>query len=606
MWISVILLLVCGFGETADLFTSDGVLVHKDGRARILTATWTVFVTIEPPRNPDIRDLVGTLTNYIGRARPFVDQKDVDFWLARMTRLRSATETNPTALEVGQLRVSRNRQRRGLIDIVGSAGKFLFGLAMNDDITSLRKLVSQQAARSEGMSHSIRDMLSVVNSTRAYVRDNADHIAHIDRHAAMAEFLARRNEHSVTLLESKLNKLWLARQVEAGLQILEDVATQHEADVAEYVKRRVQLERGFLTEEILPLPQLAEVLHHIRESGHHVLHPMWHYGQVVVEPMWNDGRALVFRAVFPGVSRASYHVFQLAYFPVPVASNNLRTIAGRPQVAVQDLSQDNFFPERCFGLRPRVCRPFMVSTVPTCESALVSGLRPETCNVHVAPRHGKKAAVSTPVDGSIKAVIAAFVPLVVVRRCHDKPIERITVSGPTLVDLPPQCRITATGWRLEGMSQGESSISLEARQVVSLPAINFSWPASLPPRVQERLTLLPKITVPLVDLGRLDQGPDYQASVGPSSSSWASAFGLGLTGGVLSVCLFIFIIAYICFIHPRLRRALACCRRATPQGSPEIELRVAPTAAPPSSSSAGARALPCPLPRAFHSAVKHV
>ena len=56
--------------------------------------------------------------------------------------------------------------RRGLVDIVDDAGKALFGIATQRDVSDIHRVVKQATRNMEVVFHRTDKMLSVMNQTR--------------------------------------------------------------------------------------------------------------------------------------------------------------------------------------------------------------------------------------------------------------------------------------------------------------------------------------------------------------------------------------------------------------------------------------------------------
>ena len=87
-------------------------------------------------------------------------------------------------------------------------------------------------------------------------------------------------------LTSKLKLLGMYREIDGLISELELVVSDYAREKDIYHKQKVQLERGWLTEDILPPHYLDNLLLQIRNKGQNTLYLEWYYQHLTIVPMW--------------------------------------------------------------------------------------------------------------------------------------------------------------------------------------------------------------------------------------------------------------------------------------------------------------------------------
>ena len=129
---------------SADLFTDNGIHITRDGSSRIIESVWTAVVVIDPPPTIPMQAWVEEVRSGIQAVGSRMTAEDQKIWETRLEALFSLGSKADGAVlsrPMRSLEGRRKRVRRGLVDIVGKAGKALFGIATQRDMTDIRRAV---------------------------------------------------------------------------------------------------------------------------------------------------------------------------------------------------------------------------------------------------------------------------------------------------------------------------------------------------------------------------------------------------------------------------------------------------------------------------------
>ena len=420
-------------------------------------------------------------------------------------------------------------------------------LFTEDDIRVLSNFIRQNQQGINVLQHNVGELISIVNQTRRYVRENRMDLQDVRAETARLHALATATARRTQALEFYQGRASIRRHVDLAILQMEMAIRDYRLQGQIFHRQRLQLERGWLTEDILSPPALASILQLLRRQGHDALDIEWYYQHVRVTPLWQEDRELLFRAVLPAVAKEQYLQYGLGYFKVPMDDHHLRQLVGQPRVAVSTLTGTTFVPKDCAGTNPIVCDPTARTLVPTCESALVTGQVPRACQVAITPRRNTTAEVFRLSDRTL-VVVVAYVPTATTLRCRGQPPVRMTIKGPQQVHVPDLCLLEAREWRVSGIQRGKGTVHLSLPTYVQVPGLNVSWPRTLPPEVGDKLKFTERVEVPLVDMDRFvpdKAGPAWPIDVNPSYLAVPAVSTLLIAGTVLFI---------VCVIWRRKRR----------------------------------------------------
>ena len=506
------LLLIVGFALIeADLFQDDGVLVEEQGTVRTISGLWTVMIVLHPPTRPNTTSWTEHLRLGIEKAGRQITKEDKLMWLTRMAALRAKREV---PLDVWAQRAAaatptggRTRVRRGLFDFVGKLGRSLFGTATVDEVRALRALIRHNQENQAILRHNEREMVSVVNQTRRYVRENRLDLQQVRAETIHLHDLATATAKETQALQLYRGRAQIRRRIDLALQQMELAMQDYRLQERIFHRQKLQLERGWLTEDILTPNSMTAILRTLANTGHHTLPAVWYYQYLRVTPVWGSPTELGFRVVIPALAKTHYLKFGLRYFKVPVGTNQLRQLVGRDSLAINTLTGTTFTPHDCAGSAPMLCDPTYETLVPTCEGALVTGRQAPDCRVIITPRRNATSEVFRLSDRTTVAVVA-YTPTEVTTRCPGLPPQRQTVQGPQRVPIPDNCLLETDSWRVSSMRKGHRSLNLVPPVYAQVPRLNITWPRSVPPYVLDKLKWNDRAEVPLVDLHRFTSGKD--------------------------------------------------------------------------------------------------
>lgn len=523
----------------ADLFKDDGILIEELGPTRTIEAIWTALVVVNPPQEVPMQAWVNQLREVIRSVGSRISADDQKMWDARLSALilKASTELSTSYNRYPRSHLPRRkRTKRGLLDVFGRIGQVLFGLAMDDDVEDLKSVVAQAAAHEQVIIHEFDRMVTVINQTRKFVQENRFDIQDIQRQQKLLEEQFRKYSVHLNELDRKVNGLVIARTIDQTIRELEMVFQEYLLQVSVFKNQKHELERGWLTENTLAIPELNSILEKIKEWGYETPIPEWYYENLHIEPLWNDGSKLVFRVAIPALSQVQYLQYKLHYFPVALDDEHIRTVKGHSNIAVNTESGSVFWPQNCYGVNPKVCVPQKEILTPTCEWGLVTNNSLDLCTLEISKQKGKDADVF-PLDlGNF--VIVAYHKLPITLRCIGKPPLVNNIIGPTQIELPGHCKLESEQWQISGIKKGISKVIKKFETLSYNRNLNFTWPQEMNLEVAKALKFKERIEVPLLEVKAWSD--QFGKIKSPRSKKW-----YGIIGAIMLVSIVATVISLI-------------------------------------------------------------
>lgn len=548
-WTLVVLSGLIQSGE-AGLFEEDGVLVTKHGEVRSIAAVWQLVVITSPPVPPPVASWIDNMTIAVKALKYNTRGKfshEIGYWDQTLTRMW---------LELGQITVNQNpgirRPRRAPFEFIGSASSWLFGTVTEDQLDLVKQVVTDNSAIVGALKHNQKQMLSILNSTR----HNQQKLA---RRVALATENARSALEATKDLDNAIDSLDLKQEITIAFAGMTGVLRDYESQVAKFHRQEMQLERGYLTEELLEKSKLLNVLEEARLAGFHTLSVRWYYSHTKVHPVDTSNGRIAFTVAIPTVSIDEYMLFQLTYLPIYVDQEHLRVVVGEEKIAIHTRNGFSFIPKGCEGRSPLVCRPMRETGVANCGSALATGIDAKLCKIKIFKKGQTSATVIAPKIGESLVAIAPHLASVEIQvRCTGKAPSIMVVTKPSLLPLGAACTMEGSGWRLRAMEVRQKSINNPPVVIAAhLPSLNLHRPTKLHRAWVEQLKVAPALEITAVDFSEIVEIPGYSTTPAPRI--------LAMILSILLVTLLTIIVIYIVYKLRKWGGWLNKCIRRKPQ-----------------------------------------
>ena len=210
-------------------------------------------------------------------------------------------------------RLVNGRQRRGLINAGGWILNKVFGTATEKQIMELKELLKQGRIENHAITHHVNNMVSVINTlqteenkTREFINEDRRLLGSVVDHlTGITQILNNTTvwiEHTKTV--DDMNGYFI--QLESRHREVQRIMNY-------YHLQRMQLEAGRLTEDILKIKDLMDILTKVNNFRLKGTAVDWYYEHCLVHPVLDMGQRLAYFVEIPLVARDVQRVVIHAY-----------------------------------------------------------------------------------------------------------------------------------------------------------------------------------------------------------------------------------------------------------------------------------------------------
>ena len=290
----------------------NGLITERIGEARILKAEWTVAIAIHAPEVPPMRTWVQDVRKHINNTLRWFSEADLNHTLEGLKRLK-ADFLSP---EVKSLIPSMRKSRKLLgLNVVGDIGHQLFGLATDDEVDALKFEVDQAMKSVKVIHHNEEHLIRILNLTRQYTSENREDIRRLQGHVVQLSERLRAVIGNKDMNRRLFLQIKVTHYFDHWIAALETVAKEYRQECAHFDKVRGALEHEQLTEDILTVNQLQEMLNHLSKHGQ-VRDISWYYHNTFVDLVIVERRRLIFKVSLWASEPDLYYRWRLSTFPI--------------------------------------------------------------------------------------------------------------------------------------------------------------------------------------------------------------------------------------------------------------------------------------------------
>lgn len=502
----------------------DGVLIQPEGKTKSIEMMWSTVVVLHPPRKLPINEWVSQVQEVVKRTGNRATDEDKRIWDKRLTAIRLTARNKEDADDV-TIPTHHQRVRRGLFDVVGKTASWLFGTATEEEVDQIKKSLELVKNEQTITKHFQDQLLTVVNTTRRYVQENRLDIQNLAKHQELLEEAIRYEIHAFRLTRMKLSWLKLARFIDSIIDELYIVFREYCAQWDTFHNKRHELERGYLTENILSRNELGQILFEIKSLGYMVAHKNWYYQYTKIDAFLQEEERLIYKFHVYGFNHKEYLQFNFRYFPVTAGKNHLRVIVGNDKIAVDTVSQYSFFPHECIGMHPRACIITSETVKDSCEKNLVIGRNISSCNLRVFKRDNISSNVYRIKESEV--IIVAYEPTVVIERCAGEAATRDILKGLHVRTIKNACILESHEWRIHGIVRYTQNVTKTFPRLTFNNSLKFSMPLEMEEKIIDKLRFTKRVEIPAIEFKRYD--PKLENSFKNRSWIMYSIIGIILT-----------------------------------------------------------------------------
>jgi hypothetical protein len=486
--------------------------VTKQGEVRALASTWKVLVTLDVPTAPTaLRDEIHQVTRVVASAPVSISTRQA--WRRRLRKIELALPSLASPSPTTPLLPGRVRNPRGLLDPLGVLVHDIFGLATSAEVANIKTVLQSVGDNQAAIVTKLDLLTTVVNRSRIYEQENREFLNKLSSQFSNTQQILYN-------LTRRFNILSLRVAMEQVLEDLEIQADTMHSFQALYAHRRQDLHNLKLSEELLPISSLENILATASTYDAVPLSDInWYYTHESVRPLWATPDFLVFEVNLPLVRPSTFLLYHIQGWPVPTGPSLSVTIVQTGEFGYDTNSGQLFEATHCVGLAPKVCSsgPLFKTGFPPCVRGILKGDHELMGNCKVAVSPGNASHLSY---FAANEYILSTWGDVLEARCTGQNARTVSISkGVYHILLPRSCSLSGPAWTISAIALHHLHLHLLSKQLTRPRALNLSAllassPISLP-HVSPQFKLPSLAPMPLAALRetflRPIQFPDAQS-----------------------------------------------------------------------------------------------
>jgi hypothetical protein len=277
-------------------------------------------------------------------------------------------------------------------------------------------------------------------------------------------------------VNANTNKIQAERLVEDA-ELLADAFAE---DVERYHRQRMALEAGGLSEDLLPVSVLLDIMSNVKANKFNMIaRPEWYYQSVRVNPMWKEGKMLVFSLDLPLIGDVGYRHYTIEAYPIPQEDGTITVLQVTKDIAMDTEATVLMAPKDCYGQSPMMCSPTPIRSGQAfaCERGILMNYSADRQRCIV------KVEKTTQVDnvwlvGPNKALLSTWGDEIS-ENCNNNPTHIKLSKGVYWFNLTEGCTYYGQTWYLAYTPKYTQMLTLEVKPLPNIPPVDLPHFANL-------------------------------------------------------------------------------------------------------------------------------
>ena len=356
-----------------------------------------------------------------------------------------------------------SRTKRAPLNFIGSLANLLFGVVTEEQLHSYQNAVNLALSSTNRTIHVVNSLITVTKHIQLNIQENQHRISNL---ASFISNFTGAVSKQFSLLHNAIDQLSFQVNVEHLIVSLEQAVYYFSRQMDAFYAQRRSLEHQQLTDDILSIKELSQILAHAAKSKFYSPHPMWYFMNIQITPLWTEERALIYQAVLPFHDGESYIRYTLQSFPLPLAPDLFSTVNLQSDIAMNTATGHVLVPHSCTGKNPTICTtgPLFQSNKYPCERAIITKdehLKAK-CNISIFPSQDPILKEIGP--GSY--VLSTHHTKIYQNCVGETPSQQTLQDGVFYMHLNQSCLIRTSNWTLKGIHHSRESHRVHLRPVI--------------------------------------------------------------------------------------------------------------------------------------------
>ena len=187
----------------------DGVLVTGGEETLGHTASWIVLVTLDIP--VEQRELLRKLNKFQNTLKQhnIISNITKAIWQQRITDIKTT------------IKDAHRRNRRGLINIIGTLSNKLFGTATEDEVFETQKQIEYVARQNKRVVNVVKDLMTIVNQTHEHSKQVNQHIESLEHYVLKVAIEIQKSQNITEEQNARYDMLDATLNTDRALALIE-------------------------------------------------------------------------------------------------------------------------------------------------------------------------------------------------------------------------------------------------------------------------------------------------------------------------------------------------------------------------------------------------
>ena len=465
----------------------DGITISENRNAHMSAGQWTLLIISNEPSMPmEYFEFLDSFENQISKS--YSPDKWLTSWLDRLTviRRRCKTPDHWYQSDIFHRTLSRKRNKRGLLNFVGSISNKLFGIATDDEISDVHKTLEQLKSNENKIVHDVSKMISVINHQTSAILKNREQLLLLNEHF---ETYLNVSGEKFAEIDRNIAMLSLRHDIEVIVSHVDHLCRDFLNDFQHWLSTKENLEIGRLTESLLPPEILSGILQTIKMEDVEAVSPIsWYYRTLDVLPLIVNN-SLVYKVNIPLVRTDPWRFMKIDVFPFPLATHYC--MIQLPDSLLHNTGTDELVlsPE-CIGNNPIVCYSHVIRSASDYDCArsliLSNPSYSHSCylkfskSILHSPKRFHNGLIQPSYDTSfiseidVNKFILITRGITLLKRCLGTPTQSIHVpKGVFQINMKFPCSLSSKLWKIYGQAEHTTNFSLTTISNFKLPNISY-------------------------------------------------------------------------------------------------------------------------------------
>ena len=282
---------------------------------------------------------------------------------------------------------------------------------------------------------------------------------------------------SFVYMRKIVTQLHFEADINRALTILEHAAQEYVESRNLFFSHRASLELGKLTEVILPLDVLYDILNKgTAFDVTYIQNIYWYYQHIVIEPIWSQMDSLLYVVKLLLINSDSFLTYSIKTWPTSLNNSHYSAqLDVNTVIALHTGDGGLFYPHSCIGSEPVVCltAPVYFDSKECCTRGILSGneVDPKSCPVSIIAHNSTAAMIY--VRDTLHYVITSWGETCSLRCAGQREVTFYLDPGTCNIFVQSNCSMSGEGWRIDGLRRHTSNIVIQPSEIETIVPFQF-------------------------------------------------------------------------------------------------------------------------------------